>query len=112
MDRHLQRYGYVAVRVIRQQHTMDDMKRHIRDIESRCGPAVMLFLALTFGCTDPPAAPTPPVIAPAPPAVSLEIDPAMAQVGEVVTFTYRLSRALGDDLEFWTENTPRNARRG
>ena len=66
----------------------------------------MLFLALTFGCTDPPAAPTPPIIAPAPPAVSVEIDPTMAQVGEVVTFTYRLSRALDDDLEFWTENTP------
>lgn len=67
--------------------------------------SVLLALAFTFGCDSPPAAPTPPVIAPAPTAVSVEIDPTSARVGEVVTFTYRLSRALDNDLEFWTENT-------
>ena len=67
---------------------------------------VALAALLAVGCADQPAAPTPPVIAPAPPAVSAEIEPTTARVGEVVTFNYRLSRALDDDLEFWTEATP------
>ena len=67
---------------------------------------VALAALLAVGCADQPAAPTPPVIAPAPPAVSVEIEPTTARVGEVVTFNYRLSRALDDDLKFWTEATP------
>ena len=71
--------------------------------------AVALAALLAVGCADQPAAPTPPVIAPAPPAVSVEIEPTTARVGEVVTSTYRLSRALDYDLEFWTEVTPPSA---
>ena len=68
--------------------------------------AALLVLVLAFGCESPPAAPSPPVVvAPAPAAVSVDIDPTTARVGEEVTFTYRLSRALEDDLEFWTEHT-------
>ena len=68
--------------------------------------SVLAAVVLAFGCESPPAAPTPPVVvAPAPPAVSVDIAPTTARVGEIVYFTYRLSRALEDDLEFWTEVT-------
>ncbi len=69
--------------------------------------SVLLALAFAVGCETPPAAPTPPVVvAPAPAAASVEIDPTTARVGEVVTFTYRLSRLLDRAVDVWTVNTP------
>ena len=59
---------------------------------------------LALGCADPPAAPTPP---PEPPAaaVSMETDKTSARVGDVVTFTFRLTRALDRNVDVWTEST-------
>ncbi len=67
---------------------------------------LLLVVLLTIGCNGPPAAPTTPPAEPAPAAVSVEMEPRTARVGETIDIDYRLSRALDRDLEFWTEVTP------
>lgn len=90
----------------RWRRATEQRRRRLARLMKHPRRAVLALAALlAVGCADQPAAPTPPVIAPAPPAVSVEIEPTTARVGEVVTFTYRLSRALDEDLEFWTEVT-------
>ena len=67
-----------------------------------------LLLALAGGCDTPPAAPSvlPAEPEPAPSAVSVEVDPTTARVGEVITITYRLAPALDRSVDVWTEVTP------
>ena len=75
---------------------------------SKSIPLLALNVLLAFGCESPTAGPTPtaPPAEPEPVAVSVEIDPTAARVGEVVTFTYRLSARLEFPLDIWTEVTP------
>ena len=67
-----------------------------------------LLLALAGGCDTPPAAPSvlPAEPEPAPSAVSVEVDPTTARVGEIITITYRLAPALDRSVDVWTEVTP------
>jgi len=67
--------------------------------------AVAFFVACEGG--GPAAPTTPPVVtAPPPAAVSVVFEPTTARVGEVITNTYELSRALDRAVDVWTEVTP------